>query len=225
MELTHEFEVPVPLDEAWAVLTDIERVAPCMPGTTLDEVDGDRFTGKVKVKVGPISMTYGGEAGFTSKDEANRTAVIEAKGVDKRGGGTANATITATLAEKGTALTAVTVHTDLAITGKPAQFGRGVLADVGDKLLGSFADCLAETLASEPEDEPAPATSPGAGRAAGSHVSTARTLAPTDSPKRRQDRDDAIDLLDVAGGSVLRKLAPVIAAAVAILAVVWWRRR
>jgi carbon monoxide dehydrogenase subunit G len=137
----------VPIDDAWRVLLDIERIAPCMPGAVLDSVTGDEFTGRVKVKLGPINLTYQGRASFVEKDEAAHRAVIDAKGKDQRGNGTAAATITATLADQGST-TRVDVLTDLNITGRPAQFGRGVMTDVGNKLLGQFADKLAAQLGS-----------------------------------------------------------------------------
>src|SRR4051812_12074529 len=145
VQLENSFTVPVPVDEAWRVLLDIERIAPCMPGAALDSVDGDDFTGRVKVKLGPINLTYQGKASFIEKDEAAHKAVIDARGKDQRGNGTAAAVVTARLAEEG-AITRVDVLTDLNITGRPAQFGRGVMTDVGNKLLGQFADKLAAQL-------------------------------------------------------------------------------
>ena len=150
MQLENSFTVPVPVDDAWRVLLDIERIAPCMPGAALDSVDGDAFTGRVKVKLGPINLTYAGKAAFVEKDEAAHRAVIDAKGKDQRGNGTAAAVITATLAAEGSA-TRVNVLTDLNITGRPAQFGRGVMTDVGNKLLGQFADKLAAQLSESPD--------------------------------------------------------------------------
>lgn len=153
MQLEHSFTVPVGIDEAWRILLDIERIGPCMPGAKIESVDGDDFTGSVKVKLGPINLTYKGKASFVEKDEAAHRAVIDARGRDARGNGTAAAKVTADLAEAdGT--TTVTVVTELDITGKPAQFGRGVMVDVGNKLIGQFADCLAATIAGGPaEDE------------------------------------------------------------------------
>lgn len=151
MELTHEFTVPASVDETWAALNDIESVAGCFPGATIASVDGDTFSGSCKVKLGPIALVYNGTGTFVQKDEASHTMKIEAKGKDKRGNGTAGADVTASLVDAGGS-TRVTVVTELAITGKPAQFGRGVMVDVGNKLIGQFADCLAGKLA-----EPAPA--------------------------------------------------------------------
>ena len=145
MQLENSFTVPVPIDEAWRVLLDIERIAPCMPGAALDSVTGDDFTGRVKVKLGPINLTYQGKASFVEKDESAYKAVIDGRGKDQRGNGTANALITAQLKAQGDS-TRVDVLTDLNITGRPAQFGRGVMTDVGNKLLGQFADKLAAQL-------------------------------------------------------------------------------
>jgi carbon monoxide dehydrogenase subunit G len=145
VQLENSFLVPVPVDDAWKVLLDIERIAPCMPGAALDSVDGDDFTGRVKVKLGPINLTYAGKASFVEKDEENHKAVIDARGKDQRGNGTAAAVVTAVLKSEGDS-TRVDVLTDLNITGRPAQFGRGVMTDVGNKLLGQFADKLAAQL-------------------------------------------------------------------------------
>ena len=158
MELTHRFTVPASIDVTWAAFNDLDGIAPCFPGATLNSVDGDDFTGSVKVKLGPISMLYNGTGRFVERDEANHRAVIEAKGKDKRGNGTAGANVVAQLTPDGTG-TAVEVTTDLSITGKPAQFGRGVIQDVSDKLLGIFIDCIAGKLGPESEGgaEPTPA--------------------------------------------------------------------
>jgi carbon monoxide dehydrogenase subunit G len=149
MELNHSFTVPVGVDRAFEVLTDIERIAPCMPGASIDSVDGDEFTGKVKVKVGPMQVTYRGKAKYAELDRDNHSAVIEARAQEMRGSGTANATITADLTEQGADETEVTVVSNLSITGRPAQFGRGVMNEVGAKLLNKFADCLASRLAGD----------------------------------------------------------------------------
>ncbi|MFI1364699.1 SRPBCC family protein [Streptomyces griseochromogenes] len=146
MELHHEFTVPVPVDDAWHALLDIERVAPCLPGAVVDEYDGTTVTGSVKVKVGPVTVTYRGTAVFEEQDESAHRMVLAASGRETRGQGTARATVTGTLSERDGG-TAVSVRTDLTVTGRPAQFGRGVLAEVGDRLVGQFADCLAGRLA------------------------------------------------------------------------------
>lgn len=164
MQLEHTFTVPADIEQAWQVLLDIERIAPCLPGAVIDTVDGNDFTGTVKVRLGPIGLTYKGKATFVEKDEVAHRTVIDARGKDARGNGTASATITATLVPDGDG-TAVTVLTDLNITGKPAQFGRGVMVDVGNKLIGQFADCLAGKLASG--DETSAASSNAAVTSAG----------------------------------------------------------
>jgi carbon monoxide dehydrogenase subunit G len=177
VQLEHSFTVPVGIDDAWRVLLDIELIAPCMPGAAIDSVDGDEFTGTVKVKLGPIGLTYKGKASFIEKDEAAHRAVIDARGRDSRGNGTANAKVTATLTES-SGSTRVDVLTDLDITGKPAQFGRGVMADVGNKLIGQFADCLAGKLTD--------GATPAAAQAAPSEPPKLTTVAADDSiPKPR----------------------------------------
>ncbi|GAC1478364.1 MAG: hypothetical protein NVS1B12_14660 [Acidimicrobiales bacterium] len=156
MELTNEFRVGVPVDQAWAVLTDVERIAPCLPGAQLQEIEGDQYRGVVKVKVGPITAQYKGTATFIEKDDTSHVAVLRAEGRDTRGQGNANATVTATLVADGNA-TAVKVVTDLTITGKVAQFGRGVLADVSGKLIGQFVENLERDVLSGSPDNPATA--------------------------------------------------------------------
>lgn len=191
MKLEHSFSVPVPPDAAWRALLDVERIAPCMPGATLTEVSGDEFRGTVKVKVGPITVTYGGTARFVEKDEVGHRVVIEGKGRETRGAGTAQATITGTLIPEGDG-TRVDVATDLAITGKPAQFGRGVMADVGAKIIGQFADCLQEELAApaeraaeEPTGEPVPQGEPALS-AAPTSPDADRVLPPYAAPTPEQ---------------------------------------
>jgi carbon monoxide dehydrogenase subunit G len=163
MELTNEFRVAVPQHEAWTLLTDVERIAPCMPGAELQEIEGDDYRGVVKVKVGPITAQYKGKASFIEQDEAAGRAVLRAEGRDTRGQGNANATITALLVPDGDG-TRVTVTTDLTVTGRVAQFGRGVLADVSSKLLNQFVDCLeANVLGEAPPPPPAPSEMPASG--------------------------------------------------------------
>lgn len=146
MELTHRFSVPASRETTWAAFNDIESVAGCFPGATVTGVEGDDFTGTCKVKLGPIALTYAGSGTFIEKDESAGRFVLEAKGKDKRGNGTAAATVTVTMTEAGPDRTDVEVLTDLSITGKPAQFGRGVIQDVSDKLLGQFIACLEQLL-------------------------------------------------------------------------------
>ena len=252
MQLEHSFSVPVGIDEAWKILLDIERIGPCMPGAVIDSVDGDEFTGTVKVKLGPINLSYKGKASFVEKDEAARRAVIDARGRDARGNGTAAAKVTATLREDG-GRTTVQVNTDLDITGKPAQFGRGVMVDVGNKLLGQFADALAATIkggnsdpapaavdaAAEPAPEVAtaeelPATTakqarPRPARAAETAAAEAAAPAEVNGHRRVESRlaaDDVepIDLLKHAGPAVGKRLAGPVAVAL-VIALIAARRR
>jgi uncharacterized protein len=159
MELEHSFTVPLPEERAWEVLLDVERVAPCMPGATLDSVEGDVITGRIKVKVGPIAMTYAGTARFTERDPHAHVITLEASGKETRGAGTASATVRSVL-ESHNGSTHVVVKTTLNVTGRPAQFGRGVMAEVGGKLIGVFASNLAGMLAAEQTAEPAPQGEP-----------------------------------------------------------------
>jgi len=240
MELEHEFSVPVGVKEAWDVLLDVERIAPCMPGAKVLDVNGDEFTGTVKVKVGPISMTYAGDARFAEKDEAARRVVIEAAGKESRGSGTAKATVTATLSEGADgSSTDVKVLTDLTVTGRPAQFGRGMLQDVGGRLIGQFADNLAAELQSgEGQTHTGSgAATDGAAASSGSSAS-AESGTQGQSAAAAQSRPaqagpagsaEALDLLEVTGVSaVLTKYrAPIIggAAGAALLLFILLRRK
>ncbi len=162
MDLEHSFIIPVPPEQAWQVLLDVEQVAPCMPGATVDAFDGEVISGKIKVKVGPVQMTYAGKARFTEKDEATKTVVLEASGKETRGSGTASATVRSSLQDEA-GQTRVLVRTSMTVTGRPAQFGRGVMAEVGGRIIGKFATNLAAQLSGE-----APAADAGAaGEAAG----------------------------------------------------------
>ncbi len=177
MDLQHTFTVPAPIDTAWATLLDLEGIAPCFPGAALTGMDGDEFTGTVKVKLGPISLQYSGTGTFVGRDESSHTATIEASGRDKRGNGTAAASVVARLEAEGESSTKVVVDTDLKVTGRPAQFGRGLIQDVSNKILDQFATCLAERMtaprageaaAATPEDAapvPPPAAEPAGGPA------------------------------------------------------------
>ncbi|HEV7650796.1 MAG TPA: SRPBCC family protein [Actinophytocola sp.] len=210
MKLEHSFTVPADLDTVWAAVLDPERVAPCMPGASLSEVDGDSFKGTVKVKVGPISLQYKGSGEFLEKDEAARKVVIKAAGKDTRGNGTASATVTVTLRAEG-AGTAGSVDTDLSITGKPAQFGRGLIAEVGGKILDSFAACLATKLAPEAEPPPAeaPKPAPKSSPKASTKSSPRSGKAAPDSPRLSVvERDEAIATGAAAGRAVAASAPP-----------------
>lgn len=225
MRLDHEFSVPARIEDVWTAVVDPERVAPCMPGATLNGVDGDTFRGTVKVKLGPISLTYKGTGEFLEKDEQARRVVIKASGKDARGSGTASATVTVTLTAAGDSTTGA-VTTDLSVTGKPAQFGRGMISEVGGKILDSFAACLADKLGSTSEPAPAPAPEPVA-QPAGSRPE--EELAPKQeraaARTERSPEPEAIDLFDHAGGSVAKRLGPVVAGAALVLAVLAVVRR
>ena len=196
MELTNEFSVPVPVEQAWAVLTDVERIAPCMPGTTLEEVDGDEYRGNVKVKVGPMTAQYRGAARFLERDDAAHRAVLRAECREARGQGNAAATITATVTADGDG-SVVKVVTDLTITGKVAQFGRGVLADVSARLMKEFADRLAQDL------------------------STVSVVA-ADPPETPKAQPAPVDLVATAGAPLAKRAAPLVAA---VFVLYWLTRR
>jgi carbon monoxide dehydrogenase subunit G len=161
VELQHTFTVPAPIDRAWSTLLDVEGVAPCFPGASLTGVEGEEFSGTVKVKLGPVSLQYVGKGRFVERDESARRVVLEANGTDKRGNGTAGATVQARLEPDGEGVTRVVVDTDLKVTGRPAQFGRGLLQDVGGKIIEQFASCLASRM-SAPEEASAASGSPAA---------------------------------------------------------------
>lgn len=245
MELNHEFTVDRPIDEAWAVLTDVERIAPCLPGAQLQEVEGDIYRGVVKVKVGPILAQFKGQASFLEQDVDHHRAVLKGEGRDTGGKGNATALITAQLEEVSDGVTSCTVLTDLSITGKVAQFGRGALADVSDKLLAQFSDNLNQLLQQEgtPSETAPEGDEPGAETAADVAPSDAGDASAADaapssvgtntngvSPNgaggvRKIDSPDnePIDLLGTAGAPMLKRLLPV--AGVLLLLLVLLRRR
>jgi carbon monoxide dehydrogenase subunit G len=158
MQLEYDFTVPIPVSRAWSVLLDVEQVAPCVPGATLTSFDGEAFAGTVRVKLGPVSLTYQGKGRFVSRDEEAGEVVIEASGRDARGAGTATASAKMRLRPgEDQSSTVVSMVADLSVTGRPAQFGRGMITEVGGKIIGQFADCLAQRLA---EAQPAPVAEP-----------------------------------------------------------------
>ncbi len=223
MELKNEFRVNVPIETAWATLTDVEYIAPCMPGAQLTEIDGDDFKGQVKVKVGPITAQYKGQARFVEKDEQARRAVLNAKGRDTRGAGNAEADVIAQMTEEDGG-TRIEITTDLKVTGKVAQFGRGVMADVSEKLIGQFVASLeaklAETAAAAAA-EPEP-TAPAAEAAADEQAAPAAEPASSGPRKIDMPEPEPVDLLDTAGAPVIKRLLPVLAVLVLLLLV---RRR
>jgi carbon monoxide dehydrogenase subunit G len=220
VKIDNEFTVSVPIDQAWVVLTDLEGIAPCMPGAQLTGVDGDVYSGKVKIKVGPVVSEYAGTVRFVEKDDTNHRAVIDAKGRDSRGAGNASAVITAQLRADG-ARTVVTVDTDLKISGRIAQFGNGMIKEISGKLLGQFVDCLEgklaasvpETPAAVPEAPPTTSGSPGITQ----HVSDVQETSAHPVPAA----DAApLDVMSIAGNSIYKRVLPVVVALVIVVAVV-----
>jgi uncharacterized protein len=231
MEITDSFRVSTPIEETWKILLDIERIAPLLPGAQLQEVEGDEYRGIVKIKVGPITAQYKGAARIAEADEATHHVVLDASGRDTRGQGNAKALIEVNMKEDDGG-TAVDIKTDLQVTGKVAQFGRGVMADVSTKLLGQFVDNLERDVlsgggSSEAAAAPA-ATSPANGNGNGNGkvgevpaaaAPAAEAAAPT---LRRIDSPEAepVDLLDVAGAPVAQRLIPIGIAAL-VLFILW----
>ena len=298
MELDHSFTVPVPPDQAWDVLLDVQKVAPCMPGAQVDSVEGDEVAGRMKVRVGPVSLTYKGTASFKDRDAAERSILVEASGKEMRGAGTSSATVRAALSPEngsGDESTLVTMHTTLNVTGRPAQFVRGVIAEVGSRLIDKFADNLAQQLTgggpaaavplasaavplasaavplasaavpaagapaasaeapAAPPVAPVPAaaetgtgTAAGAGETPGTGEATAaapaaapqvpvqsvaapqatvRTVPEPVPPAAAPDQEDSLDLLSLVGPVIVKRLAPVVGAAVAAGLITWGVRR
>ena len=205
MDLNHEFIVNVPVNDAWVILTDLERIAPCLPGAQLTEVEGDTYRGQVKVKVGPIVAQFKGQASFVTRDDAAHTASLKAEGRDTTGKGTASAIITAQLTSITPTSTKCTVVTDLTISGKVAQFGRGALADVSDKLLAQFSDNLNQLITSSP--------------ATTSATSAATEVAAISPEIRKIESAEVapIDLLGTAGAPILKRAIPVVVVLIAVV--------
>lgn len=240
MDLTNEFTVPVPIERAWEVLTDVELIAPCLPGAQLQEIEGDEYRGIVKVKVGPISQQYKGKAVFAEKNVEERRLVLNAGGRDVRGQGSADAVITVTMVETDGS-THVVVNSDVTIKGKVAQFGRGMIVDVSEKLLTQFVECLEGKLGVTPAAEVAPASDSESDLtaaepdevdapvdAADADVEAVESSEPVepDAPtirKINQPMAEPVDLLDAAGAPVAKRVAPVVAV-LAVLVLLGKRR-
>ena len=207
MDLNHEFTVNVPVAEAWAILTDLERIAPCLPGAQLTEIEGDTYRGQVKIKVGPILAQFKGQASFVSRDDVAHKATLKGEGRDTTGKGNASAMITAELTSVTPTSTKCTVHTDLSISGKVAQFGRGALADVSDKLLAQFSENLNQLISAAP---------------APSAPVVAETTTPSEQPTiRKIDGPEVapLNLLDTAGSTIAKRAIPALLG-IAVLVVV-----
>ena len=204
MDLNHQFTVAVPVEDAWRILTDVERIAPCLPGAQLQEIEGDTYRGVVKVKVGPIQAQFKGQASFIECDDVAHKVVLKGEGRDTTGKGNASAVITAEMTAVDASNTAVTVNTDLSVTGKVAQFGRGAMADISDKLLAQFVVNLNALIAEQPATSaPSPAQS-----------------APTEGVRTIESAEVApLDLLSAAGSPILKRAIPVVVVVVAVL--VW----
>jgi carbon monoxide dehydrogenase subunit G len=240
MKIEDQFRVDVPIEEAWRVLLDVERIAPCMPGAQLQEIEGEEYRGVVKVKVGPITAQYKGAAKIIEADEAARRIVLKGEGRDTRGQGNASATVTVLLAADGDG-TQVSVDTDLNVTGKVAQFGRGVMADVSSKLLGQFVTCLesnvlggngasaagssdtAESTAAAATDA---ASAPTPAASSTSSDSSEASGASTEGVRRIETADvEPVNLMDAAGGAVAKRVVPVITGITIVVILVWLFRR
>jgi len=222
MELEHRFTVPASIGETWAAFNDPERVVPCFPGATLISVDGDAFTGSAKIKLGPIALQYNGVGTFLERDELSYRVLLEAKGKDRRGNGTANVTVTAQLRADGEG-TAVHVMTDLAVTGKPAQFGRGVMQDVSDKLLGQFLACLQTKLGAHEAADAAAATDPASLATPTGSANGVRAVPRTSAPAYRPTApapaaDVELNLLHTIGHVLLTRYAARVLGPLAFLA-------
>ena len=217
MDLNNSFEVAADRATAWRVLNDVERIAPCLPGAQLEEIDGDEYKGNVKVKVGPVTAQYKGKATFIEQNEAEGKVVIKGDGRDSRGAGNASALITATLHEIDADNTRVDVYTDLSITGKAAQFGRGVMAEVSAKLMGQFAENLQEVLAQEQAGGDAEAADEAVQDTPVEETKVEEPVVHTGPRKINMPEAEAVDLLDAAGASVFKRVLPVAAVAALLL--------
>jgi carbon monoxide dehydrogenase subunit G len=219
MRIDNEFTVGAPLEQAWAVLTDLEGIAPCMPGAVLTGREGDTYSGKVKIKVGPVTSEYAGTAMFVEKDDVAHHAVIDARGRDSRGGGNASAVVTAQLHPDGDR-TRVTVETDLKITGRIAQFGSGMINEVSRKLLGQFVDCLENKLAVSPVSEAPPVTSADVSTAPTPEADRTPAAEPARAPEPSPE-PQALDVLALSRGAVAKRLVPLLAGLVVVAVVVY----
>jgi carbon monoxide dehydrogenase subunit G len=236
-QLINSFTVNRPIDEAWPLITDVERIAPCLPGAELQEVEGETYRGVVKVKLGAISSQFKGEAHFIERDDANYRAVIKGAGRDTGGRGNASAEITAQAQSLSPTSTRVDVTTDLHITGKVAQFGRGIMGDVSSKLMAQFADNLNHMIddegvgapAAAPAAPPTPEASDPAGESAGApsgESAEATTTPPTPQVRKIEGpATEPIDLMEVGGSSIIKRIAPVVIAVIVLLLVLRRRRR
>jgi uncharacterized protein len=223
MDLNHAFTVEVPVEDAWRILTDVERIAPCLPGAQLQEIEGDIYRGAVKVKVGPIQAQFKGQASFVEFDDVAHKVVLKGEGRDIGGKGNASALITAELTSLTATSTSVTVNTDLSVTGKVAQFGRGAMADISDKLLAQFVVNLNEMIAASDSAPAAPAPAPVAEAPAAATATTPEAPAESAQPTVRKidgPEAEALDLLSISRGVIVKRALPVVVVVAAI--VIWF---
>lgn len=251
MELTNEFVIDRDIEETWRILNDLEFIAPCMPGAQLTEIEGDEYRGLVKIKVGPITANYKGKASFIEQDAENKVARLKAEGRDPRQGN-ANAMVTAKMEPAGENQTTVNIHTDLGLSGKIASFGRGAIEDISKKILGQFTENLREKLETTQEipgattkevgesdgsvaDVPAPVSpsadgvaegaadaASGAADAASGAADAAADAAKPAVRKIESAEAEAVDLLAVSSGSIMKRLVPTVGVAAAIAAIIYW---
>lgn len=219
MDLNHQFTVAVPVEDAWRILTNVELIAPCLPGAQLQEIEGDTYRGMVKVKVGPIQAQFKGQASFLERDDVAHKAVLKGEGRDTGGKGNASAIITAEMTAVTADSTAVTVNTDLSITGKVAQFGRGAMADISDKILAQFVENLNTLIAETPEvaSVAAPVETPVLETATAAAPSAPVTPAPEAIRKIDAPEAAPIDLLSAAGSPILKRVLPVVIVVAAVV--------
>jgi carbon monoxide dehydrogenase subunit G len=233
MKLENEFTVNVPVEDAWNVLLDLERVTPCLPGAALTEQsDDDEYKGEMKVRLGPVTQEYNGTVRIEEADESEHQAVLKADGKDARGQGAATATITSTLHDEGDGSTKVRVETDMQITGRAAQFGRGVQQDVAERLLSRFAECLENEIVGGGTEEEAEAAATSEAGPPENGAAAEGASEEEEQPRRRiiqQDREvEPLDLGEASREAVLKRIkqsAPVAAGVVALVVVIWLVRR
>lgn len=234
MELTNEFVIDRDVEETWRILNDLEFIAPCMPGAQLTEIEGDEYRGLVKIKVGPITANYKGKASFIEQDAVKKVARLKAEGRDPRQGN-ANAMVTAEMESVGENKTNVRIHTDLGLSGKIASFGRGAIEDVSKKILGQFTDNLREKL--ETAEDVSGVTTQAPGQADQSVSDVPPPVSPSSAGSTGESSDqapvpgirkiegpeaEAVDLLAVSGGSIMKRLVPTVGGLVVVAAIIYW---
>ena len=231
MELEQQFTIPTDIDHAWNLLNDVEGIAPCFPGAKVISATEESVDGQVKVKLGPVMLTYAGVLEFVERDEATHRLVMSGQGTDAKGNGSATAKITARLTEVGAGSTRCDMVTDLDITGRPAQFGRGMMLEIGNNILGKFSKNLANMLSADEDsapgvasvvDRPASSSTAAQTKASTQPIAQPTRTAPGARKATRVQQEDSLDLLSAAGGATAKRLLPVLAGVAAVVAVVIW---